>query len=215
MVQTLLNTRGEKGRKKEMENKNTLKQVLLIIITAVLVINTFMTCMLAIWIKEDRGSLNNVQNEIRDIKKALEMEINLRQELFPKLKKSACLLMKYNHRLDYITAIKYASKIYECSDKYVTMDILTALIVVESSANHMAVSKKGAMGLTQVMPGIWRYDTSTLKNPYKNIEIGASILRQYITKHGLIGGLSAYNSGRKTRSVRYAKNILKIANKYF
>ncbi|MBW2184702.1 MAG: lytic transglycosylase domain-containing protein, partial [Deltaproteobacteria bacterium] len=45
---------------------------------------------------------------------------------------------------------------YKCSESPVTPELLTALIVVESSANHVAVSNKGAVGLTQVMPHIWR-----------------------------------------------------------
>jgi len=198
-----------------MDKKNILKQTVIIVIFAALIINTVMTCMLAVWIRQDRSSLNNVRNDIQDLKKTLEMEINLREELFPKLKKSASLLMKYNPRLDYMTALKYAYKIFECSDEKMSMNVLTALIVVESSANHMAVSNKGALGLTQVMPRIWRCDRATLTDPYKNIEIGSSILKHYINRHGLVGGLSAYNSGRKTRSVRYAKNVLRIANNYF
>ncbi len=198
-----------------MNKKEILKQTIFILIFIALAANTVMTCMLAVWINEDRASLKNVQADIRDLKKTVEMEIKLREDLFSQLKKSAQLLKKYNPRLHYVTALRYAYKIYECSDEDVSMDILTALIVVESSANYRAVSRKGALGLTQVMPKIWRCDRSALTDPYKNIEIGSSILKYYISRHGLMGGLSAYNSGKKNRSLRYAKNIVKIAEKHF
>jgi soluble lytic murein transglycosylase-like protein len=198
-----------------MNKREILKYTIFILIVMALIINTAMTCLLTVWINEDRKSLKNLQNDIQEIKNKLETEIKLREELFPKLKKSAQLLRKYNPRLDYVTALKYACKIYECSDEDVSFNILTALIVVESSANHIAVSRRGATGLTQVMPGIWRFDRNTLIDPYKNIEIGSSILKYYINRHGLDGGLSAYNSGRKNGSIRYARKVLRIANQYF
>ena len=48
-------------------------------------------------------------------------------------------------------------------------------------------------------------------NPYKNIEVGSKILKYYIDKHGVEGGLSSYNSGNKRTSLRYARYILKVA----
>ena len=198
-----------------MNKSEILKYTIFMLVGIILIINTAMTCLLIAWINEDRKSLKNIQSDIWELKDKLETEIKLREELFPKLKKSAQLLRKYNSGLDYATALMYACKIYECSDEDVTFNILTALIVVESSANNTAVSRKGAIGLTQVMPGIWRFDRKTLIDPYKNIEIGSSILKYYIKRHGLDGGLSAYNSGKKNGSVRYARKVLRIANRYF
>lgn len=197
-----------------MKVRKIFKYTFFIFFFLVLIINTVMTYTLTIWISEDRKSLKHVQTEIREIKNKVEEEIQLREELFPNLKKSAQLLREYNPRLDYDTALTYAYKIYECSDSDVSFfNILTALIVVESSANYRAVSRKGALGLTQVMPHIWNYDESNLINPYKNIEIGSSILKHYIKRYGLIGGLSAYNSGKRNRSLHYAKKVIRIANR--
>lgn len=198
-----------------MKKSVNLKNTILAFLVMILIFNTAVICMLTFWISEDRKSLRDVHADVQEIKKKVEAEINLREDLFPKLKKSAQLLRKYNPDLDQFTALRYANKIYECSDADVSFNILTALIVVESSADYRAVSSKGALGLTQVMPRIWKCDKSTLINPYKNIEIGSSILKHYIKRHGLVGGLSAYNSGRRNRSVRYAKRVLKIANHYF
>jgi hypothetical protein len=146
-----------------------------------------------------------------ELKAKVEEEIKLREELFITLRKSASLLKEYNPRLGEVTAFRYACKIYECSQHPVTPELLTALIVVESSANHIAVSKKGAVGLTQVMPRIWQINKKELFNPYKNIEVGSEILKYYIDKHGIKGGLSSYNSGKKNRSLRYARYVIKVA----
>ncbi|MBW2221987.1 MAG: lytic transglycosylase domain-containing protein, partial [Deltaproteobacteria bacterium] len=129
-------------------------------------------------------AVKDVHKEIVELKAKVEEEIKLREELFITLRKSASLLKEYNPRLGEVTAFRYACKIYECSQHPVTPELLTALIVVESSANHIAVSKKGAVGLTQVMPRIWQINKKELFNPYKNIEVGSEILKYYIDKHG-------------------------------
>jgi hypothetical protein len=152
-----------------------------------------------------------VHQEIMELKVQVEKEIKLREEFFSALQKSANLLRQYNPRLDRITAFKYAYKIYKCSESPVTPELLTALIVVESSANHVAVSNKGAVGLTQVMPHIWQCQRNELFNPYKNIEVGSKILKYYIDKHGVEGGLSSYNCGNRRSSLRYARYVLKVA----
>ena len=137
--------------------KEAIKYLIFLIIIVAVVANTVMTCLLVTWVSEDRTVLRNVQNDLQKLKVDLEKEIKLREDLFPKLKKSASLLSKYNRRLDSLTALKYAAKIYECSNEELPINILTALIVVESSANYLAKSRKGAMGLTQVMPKIWNF----------------------------------------------------------
>jgi hypothetical protein len=185
-----------------------------------IVINTAMICFLTLWSIEDSKSLKNLQSDIKELRRALDTEIKLRQEILPQLKKSAEVLSKYNPSLDYFTALTYALKIYACSDSDVPFDILTALIIVESNADHKAVSSKGALGLTQVMPGIWDQDKNVLTNPYTNIEVGASILKYYIKRHGLIEGLRAYNSGssgigNKKASTVFAQKIVTIANEHF
>ena len=176
--------------------------------------------MLTFWAIEDRHTLKVVQVEIQELKHRIEMEIMLRQEIFPQIKKSAELLSRYNPGLDPFTALSYAVKIWQCSDDAVTHDLLTALIIVESGADYTAVSPHGALGLTQIMPGHWPYQQKELRDPYKNIEAGASILRQYIKRHGLIGGLRAYNCGSpgqsaKGASQRYAKKVLQMAQSPF
>ena len=196
-------------------NKEIFKNTVLILVFAVIIFNIVTSCVLIVGMNKDRISLKKVEADIRELKDKLETEINLRKTLYPELSKSAKLLKKYNPTLDDLTTVRYAYKIFQCSDEHVSPDILTALIVVESSADSEAVSSKGALGLTQVMPNIWKYDKKTLKNPYKNIEVGSSILSYYVKKHGLKGGLSAYNSGKKSGAPRYASKVIRLAGLYF
>jgi len=197
------------------KQKFTKKISVLMVLAALLALNTVMTCALTLWFGLERASLRKLQADMAVVRDKVDREIELREELFPQLKKSAALLRKYNPRLDLQTALAYAYKIYQCSDTEVSMDILTALIVVESNARVNAMSPRGALGLTQVMPGLWNCDRSMLVDPYKNIEIGASILRNYIRRHGLVGGLSAYNSGKNNRSLPYAHKVLGVAEQHF
>jgi len=196
-------------------NKKLFNNTILVIMFAAITFNVVTSCVLTLWMKEDRKSLKKVEADITDLKAKLEAEIDLRKKLYPGLKKTAGLLRKYNPALDELTLFRYAHKIYQCSDELVSPNILAALIVVESSADSEAVSSKGAMGLTQVMPGIWQYDPHTLRNPYKNIEAGSSILRYYIKRYGLTGGLSAYNCGKKSGSPHYARKVIRIADRHF
>lgn len=198
-----------------MKPKERMKLFLMLLLVVGVVANTTISCVIALQLRDDRTALEKLEKNLQNIKEALEIEIELRQKIFPQLQKSAWLLRHYNPHLDHMTALSYAFKIYECSDETVSFDILNALIVVESGANHRAVSNKGALGLTQVMPNIWNYDYETLINPYQNIEIGAAILKSYIERHGLQGGLSAYNSGRKDAALGYAHKVKTVANLHF
>ncbi len=190
------------------------------ILLTVLSFNTVMICMNTFWAIDNRNSLNFVQVELQELKRRVEMEIKLRQEIFPEIKKSTSLLNDSNPELDPLTALSYAIKIWQVSDEIVPHDLLTALIVVESGARHNAISPQGALGLTQIMPASAAYRLQELKNPYKNIEMGAEILRQNIKQYGLIGGLQVYNGGSVTQqntgaTLRYAQKVLKTAEIHF
>ena len=187
------------------------KKVLKELAAVMLLLNSVVLVLTLGLIRENSLMIKEVHQEIVSLKATVEEELKLREELFTTLRKSASLLQQYNPRLDGITAIKYACKINDCSEKPITPELLTALIVVESSANHVAISHKGAVGLTQVMPHIWQYQRKELLDPYRNIEIGSKILKHYMDRHGVKGGLSSYNSGHKKRSLRYARYVLKVA----
>ena len=187
------------------------KKILKELAAFMLILNSVVLILTLQMTRGNSQAIKEVHQEIVVLSDTVEKELKLREELFTTLRKSTSLLQQYNPRLDSITAFKYACKIYDCSKEPITPELLTALIVVESSANHIAVSDKGAIGLTQVVPQIWQYHEKELFNPYKNIEIGSKILKYYMDRHGVDGGLSSYNSGNERSSLRYARYVLKVA----
>ena len=77
-------------------------------------------------------------------------------------------------------------------------NLLRAVIVVESGFNARAVSRRGAVGLMQVMPATGsRFGVANLYDPAENVHAGASYLRFLMDKFGrntqLV--LAAYNAG--------------------
>ncbi|CAG9000973.1 MAG: Membrane-bound lytic murein transglycosylase F [Candidatus Celerinatantimonas neptuna] len=88
--------------------------------------------------------------------------------------------------------IKQASKRYK-----IPVQLLKAVIAVESSYRHKAVSKAGAMGLMQLMPKTAR--RFSVKNPFDpaaNIDAGSRYLRLLINQFQSVQlALAAYNAG--------------------
>ena len=101
--------------------------------------------------------------------------------------------------------------------------LVRALIQVESNYKPSARSRKGAMGLMQLMPATARiYNVRNPFDPRANIEAGVKHLRSLIDRFGIELALAAYNAGegavakfndvppyRETRN--YVTRILSIA----
>ena len=88
----------------------------------------------------------------------------------------------------------------------IPMELVLALIQVESSGNAFAVSSVGAIGLMQLRPstaeqvadhlGIRWTGAATLFDPVTNVRLGVEYLRQLIARYDSVStALAAYNWG--------------------
>ncbi len=76
--------------------------------------------------------------------------------------------------------------------------LVHAVITAESAYNPEAISRAGAVGLMQLMPGTAkRYGVKNRMNPYENIHGGSRYLRDLLImfKNDLRLALAAYNAG--------------------
>ena len=85
------------------------------------------------------------------------------------------------------------------SDAKVRPELVRAVIVVESGFNPRAISRRGAIGLMQLLPSTARrYGAFNAFDPEQNIHAGAHYLADLITRYGvekLELVLAAYNAG--------------------
>ena len=93
----------------------------------------------------------------------------------------------------------YDHLISECAQKYeIDFALVKAIIRAESGFNAHAVSKKGARGLMQLMPGTaQRMNVSNVYNPKDNIDGGVRYFKYllYLFNNDLRLSLAAYNAG--------------------
>ena len=108
-----------------------------------------------------------------------------------------------------VKAISVEAAIDQAASRHnVDPNLVRALIKVESNFNPHAVSRKGAMGLMQLMPGTAR--TLNLAHPFdpsENIDAGVRHLKQLLESFGgdLNLSLAAYNAG--STAVRRNKGV--------
>lgn len=129
----------------------------------------------------------------------------------------ATFIRRINRHVDAKTAWREASSMVVYSMKYnVSVDLVVALSKAESTFNPGAMSKKGAMGVMQVM---WKVHHGMLSargiatqkdhlfDPERGIEAGTLILSRYLNAYGTVQkALTRYYGGS---SVAYRNKITK------
>lgn len=93
--------------------------------------------------------------------------------------------------------VPYAELIDNLSSAHgVDPGLVKALIKVESAYRPTARSRKGAMGLMQIMPGTARqYSVRNPYDPRANLEAGIAHLASLLTRFEVSVALAAYNAG--------------------
>lgn len=83
--------------------------------------------------------------------------------------------------------------------------LLDAVIAQESGFASGSISRAGAMGMMQIMPGTAKYlGLSNPFDPIANMRVGARYLREQLDRFGRVDlALAAYNAGPERRSLRY------------
>ncbi|RAZ89461.1 lytic transglycosylase domain-containing protein [Mesorhizobium hawassense] len=76
-----------------------------------------------------------------------------------------------------------------------------AVLIAESAGDQRATSRKGAMGLMQIVPDTWsdlrvRYGLGgDPYDPHDNIIAGSAYIRELLDRYGSPGWIAAYNAG--------------------
>jgi len=96
----------------------------------------------------------------------------------------------------------YVNLVHEAARRFgVPASWISAVMVMESGGDVLALSPQGAMGLMQIMPDTWvdlRTRHGLGADPYEprdNILAGAAYLREMHDRYGSPGFLAAYNAG--------------------
>ena len=122
----------------------------------------------------------------------------------------ARLLGRVNPNLAPSDRLRIASAVLRYSRKYaLEPELVTAVLLVESTARPWVRSSKGAVGLMQVMPHMMEPlglagNAATIES---NIEAGCFILADNIRRLGEEQGISSYFWGSDIRGSKYLKKV--------
>lgn len=108
-------------------------------------------------------------------------------------------------------SVDYDAAIGRAADAaHIQPELVRAVIVVESGFNPRAISRRGAVGLMQLLPATARhYGAFNAFDPEQNIFAGAHYLADLITRYGIDKlelVLAAYNAG-EVAVERYGRHI--------
>jgi soluble lytic murein transglycosylase-like protein len=122
----------------------------------------------------------------------------------------AWILQRVNPALSSQQRQRIGAAVLRYSEKYgIDPQLVTAVLLVESSARPWARSRKGAIGLMQVMPHMAEplEPAGNLTTIESNVEAGCFILADNIRRLGEEDGISAYFWGTEIRDASYLDRV--------
>ena len=141
------------------------------------------------------------------------------------------VIIREVHSMEYQAALFQASRVYGkagCGDQNLAemtarnaiatklpASIIAAQIAIESSCNPLAISNKGAIGLTQITVKVWasqyrNFQDVNLFNEEDSMRVGTTILSNLVRLYGLRNGLRRYNGAGEDAEL-YAERIVRLA----
>ena len=131
-------------------------------------------------------------------------------------------------KADVLSRPDFSSYVHQAAAKYdLEPELIKAVITTESNGNHRAVSRKGAIGLMQLMPATAKeLKVANVFDARDNVVGGVKYIKGLIASYGNLRlGLAAYNAGpgtvhkyagippyRETRN--YVEKVLRYQEKF-
>jgi soluble lytic murein transglycosylase-like protein len=122
----------------------------------------------------------------------------------------AAIMRQVNPSLTEVESARIGRAVVRSSERFaLDPELVTAVLLVESSARPWARSPKGAVGLMQVMPHMasGMRIAGNLTTIESNIEAGCWILAGNIRRLGEADGISAYFWGSDIRGIAYLDRV--------
>jgi soluble lytic murein transglycosylase-like protein len=123
------------------------------------------------------------------------------------------ILRRANPRLGSVTSRRIADAVMRCGENQgLDPDLVVGVMLVESSARPHVRSTKGAIGLMQVMPHMFRalQLPGNVAHLEANIEAGCLLLADNIRRLGEDDGISAYYWGRRIGGDGYLRRVRSV-----
>jgi soluble lytic murein transglycosylase-like protein len=123
------------------------------------------------------------------------------------------VLSRWNPRLDPLDSARVTDAILRCSAQWdLDRETVLAVLLVESHARPSALSRKGAVGLMQVMPHMFEQLElpGNVAHIETNVEAGCILLADNIRRLGEADGISTYFWGSWIRGDGYLRRVLRV-----
>lgn len=164
------------------------------------------------------GNTENIKNALNHEPAADVPAVPDIEDMTPEEAEVFLFVLRFSEGMSTMNARKLAKIIVEeCNSHDLDPYLILAVIKVESEFSPVAVSKRGAIGLMQVMPGTGEYiakemgisygGRKSLYDPFVNVKLGISYLSSLEDRYENVeSALNAYNHGPTNFEKRVSAN---------